>query len=211
MSLNPSPCLPTPLSVETSFPFTPSSSQMPSFFCLCIPSLVCTFLQYLLLILPILLTHFLDHASAVWTFTKLPPNPPLGPFLLSTSFPVLSIFHFHLPQHPYNYVILFILECMSNFPSSSFTIFINSSNWPSQIQSLQPINPLVHKIQDQLLYRSMWHKTISYVGIPSNEQPDALPHSAALSSSHQSWFSSIPGTDLYIYFKTFLFTDWQCF
>lgn len=64
----------------------------------------------------------------VCTFTKLPPNPPLGPFLLSTSFPVLSIFHFHLPQHPYNYVILFILECMSSFPSSSFTIFINSSN-----------------------------------------------------------------------------------
>lgn len=111
--------------------------------------------------------------------------------------------------------ILYALQQFLHFPSSSATIFTDSFSSLSLLRSLRPIHPLVLEIQDWLFRLSVRHKSVcfcwvpSHVGIPGNERVDSLARSAPLLGRLNS--RSLPVSDYYPAFKTFLYGRWQLF
>ena len=127
-------------------------------------------------------------------------------------------FSFTLPSHAAVlttelYAISFALRTMLTFPSSSFVLFTDSLSALHLLSAHSRPHPLVREIQDWLFRLATRRKSIqfcwvpSHVGIPGNEQVDALARSVV--ASHPSRFHSLPATDLYPVFASLLHSRWQ--
>lgn len=110
--------------------------------------------------------HTSTHSSSTRIYTD------GSKFLSGTSFAVIFPSHtFRFPISPESSsltrelcVILFTLEHF--FPSSSFTVFTDYKNSLSLIHSLQPINPLFHKMQTNYSIKPCNTKLSVFAGYP---------------------------------------------
>jgi len=166
-------------------------------------------------------SHFLEHISTHATCTPVYTDGSKSPH--GSGCAVLFPLHHFQFQLPYVssvlttelYAILFALQHLFSYPSSSFVIFTDSRNSLSLLQSFSSIHPLVREIQDWLFRLSIRKKSIcfcwvpSHVGIVGNERADSLARSAA--TSGYPHYKSIPASDYFPPFRSFLLDRWQSF